>query len=97
LAQYLADQGRLEACFNTDPVNGSLKTVPALKAKSVQLLDQDQLNVQAVDHLVGAIVGAKTDVVIDNGAASFLPLSRYLVENDVPAVLAQGCSTLTPM
>ena len=94
MAQYLADQGRLEACFDTDPVNGSLQTIPALKAKSVRLLDQDQLNVKAVDHLGGAIVGATSDVVIDNGAASFLPLSRYLVENDIAAILAQHGVTM---
>jgi hypothetical protein len=37
---------------------------------------------------------AKADVVVDNGAASFLPFSRYLVENDIPAVLREHA---TPM
>ena len=89
IAQYLADKGRLEACFDTDPVNGSLQTIPALKAKAIELLIGDQLNVKGVDRLIESIVTAQTDVVVDNGAASFLPLSRYLVENDIPAVLAE--------
>jgi hypothetical protein len=89
VAQYLADQGRLEGCFDTDPVNGSLQTIPALKAKAVELLAGDQLNVKGVDRLVESIVSAKSDIVVDNGAASFLPLSRYLVENDIPTVLSE--------
>jgi DNA polymerase III delta prime subunit len=94
LAQYLADQKRLESCFDTDPVNGSLQTIPALKAQPVALLAGDALNVQAVDRLVEAIVTAKTDVVVDNGAASFLPFSRYLIENDIAAVLAEHAATM---
>lgn len=89
IAQYLKDKGRLEACFDTDPVNGSLQTIPALQVKSVELLAGDQLHVKGVDRLVEAIVSAKADVVVDNGAASFLPLSRYLVENDIPTVLSE--------
>ena len=89
IAQYLAEKGRLEGCFDTDPVNGSLQTIPALNAKPVELLAGDQLNVKGVDRLVESILSAKSDIVVDNGAASFLPLSRYLVENDIPAVLSQ--------
>jgi hypothetical protein len=94
LAQYLADHARLETCFDTDPVNGSLQTIPTLKAQPIALLSDDMLNVQAVDRLVEAIVKAKADVVVDNGAASFLPLSRYLVENDIAAVLGEHATTM---
>lgn len=94
LAQYLVDQSRLEACFDTDPVNGSLQAIPALKAQPIALLADDTLNVQAVDRLVEAIVQAKADIVVDNGAASFLPLSRYLVENDIPTVLREHATTM---
>jgi hypothetical protein len=94
IAQYLQDHTRLDACFDTDPVNGSLQTIPALRARPIELLHDDTLNVQAVDRLIEAIVTAKTDVVVDNGAASFLPLSRYLVENDIPAVLHQHGATM---
>jgi DNA polymerase III delta prime subunit len=94
LAQYLVDQKRLESCFDTDPVNGSLQTIPALKAQPIALLADDTLNVQAVDRLVEAIVQAKADIVVDNGAASFLPFSRYLVENDIPTVLREHATTM---
>ena len=89
LAQWLADQGRLAGCYDTDPVNGSFQTIPALGAEPVELLAKSALNVKEVDRLVQAIVSADKDVVVDNGAASFLPLSRYLVENDIASVLEQ--------
>ena len=89
IAQYLADQGRLQGCFDTDPVNGSLQTIPALAAEPVELLTKNVLNVKGVDHLIQSIVTAKLDVVVDNGAASFLSLSRYLVENDIASVLRE--------
>ena len=89
LAQWLADQGRLDRCFDTDPVNGSFQTIPALRVEPVELLAQSNVNVKGVDRLIEAIVGSQREVVIDNGAASFLPLSTYLIENDIAGVLAQ--------
>jgi hypothetical protein len=65
-----------------------------LKAQPIALLSGDTLNVQAVDRLVEAIVKAKADVVVDNGAASFLPFSRYLVENDIAAVLGGHAASM---
>ena len=89
LAQWLADQGRLHSCYDTDPVNGSFQTIPALAAEPVDLLHGNTLNSKGIDRLIEAVIDAERDVVIDNGAASFLPLNRYLVENDVASVLAE--------
>lgn len=94
LAQYLADKGRLDGCFDTDPVNGSFQNIPALKAQPVQLLERNAIHVKGVDRLIENIIAAGKEVVIDNGAASFLPLSRYLIENDIPGVLAQQGVTM---
>ncbi len=89
IAQWLAERGALSACYDTDPVNGSLQTIPALDARPVELLAKNAINVAGVDRLVEEIVAAEGDVVVDNGAASFLPLSRYLVENDIAGVLSE--------
>lgn len=89
LAQWLADAGLLARCFDTDPVNGSFQTIPALGAEPVELLAKNAINAKGVDGLIEAVVAAEGDVVVDNGAASFLPLSRYLVENDIAGVLAE--------
>ncbi|ERI51159.1 hypothetical protein N878_23615, partial [Pseudomonas sp. EGD-AK9] len=39
------------------------------------------------DALVEMIASAEGDVIIDNGASSFVPLSHYLISNQVPALL----------
>ena len=35
------------------------------------------------------IVSDESDFVIDNGAATFLPLTKYLVENDIYQIMAE--------
>ena len=89
LAQFLADEGRLSACYDTDPVNQSFRAIGALNVRPIELLTDADLNVAGVDRLIEEILSAKQDVVIDNGAASFLPLSRYLLANGIPDVLAE--------
>ncbi|KTC83971.1 traL protein [Legionella drozanskii LLAP-1] len=37
--------------------------------------------------LIEKIASTTNDVVIDNGASSFVPLSHYLISNQVPALL----------
>ncbi|MCC8996711.1 MAG: hypothetical protein LM517_06610 [Nitrosomonas sp.] len=33
------------------------------------------------------IAKADSDVIIDNGASSFVPMSHYLISNQIPALL----------
>jgi len=40
------------------------------------------------------IATAENDVIIDNGASSFVPLSHYLISNQVPALLQDMGHTL---
>jgi hypothetical protein len=87
IAQYLGDKDRLSGCYDTDPVNHSLQTIEKLAAKPIELLNRNAINVKNVDRLVESVLEAKKETVIDNGAASFLPLSRYLVENDIAGFL----------
>jgi hypothetical protein len=90
IAQFLAGQGRLGGCFDTDPLNASLVGFQALGAVPVELLTPAQaVNVKGVDRLIEDIVSGSKDVVIDNGAASFLPLSHYLIANNIAGVLTE--------
>ena len=43
-----------------------------------------------LDDLVERVVTEDAHFVIDNGAASFVPLSRYLVEHDIAGLIADG-------
>ncbi|MDR2925485.1 MAG: AAA family ATPase [Azoarcus sp.] len=89
IAQFLMSKGRKPLCIDTDPVNNTLTGYKALDAVSLKIMDGDEINTRNFDGLVQMIAktGGTDDVIIDNGASSFVPLSSYLVTNDVPALL----------
>lgn len=90
IAQYLKDKGEPVACLDTDPVNASFAAIPALEATPVDLLVDDRINVDALDGMVERLLSEDKNFIIDNGAASFVPLSRYLIENDIPGLITAG-------
>lgn len=90
LAQWYRESGIPVACYDTDPVNRTLSSFKALDAKALDLMTEDRINYHAMDAFVESIMTSATDVVVDNGAASFLPISRYLVESDTATTLAEA-------
>jgi hypothetical protein len=90
IAQYLREKGEPVGCLDTDPVNASFAAIPALAAEPVDLLIDDRINVDEMDGMVERLLTEDTHFVIDNGAASFVPLSRYLVENGITGLITAG-------
>lgn len=89
LAQYKASKGQKPLCIDTDPVNATFEGYKALKVKRLQIMDGEEINPRNFDSLIELIAPAKDDVIIDNGASSFVQLSHYLISNQVPALLAE--------
>jgi hypothetical protein len=89
LVQWHQVNNRLVAAFDTDPMNQTLCAFPGLAATPVRLLDHDQVDVDAMDGLIEEIVASSGACVIDNGAASFHPMLRYLLSNDIAGLLGQ--------
>ena len=87
LAQYKASKGQQPKCIDTDPVNATLHGYKALKVHKLQIMDGDEINPRNFDSLVEIIAPAEHDVIIDNGASSFVPLSHYLITNKIPGLL----------
>lgn len=71
--------------IDTDPVNASFAAYESFNSKRIELLDKHQNLMPAkFDDLMEIIFkNTESDFIIDNGASSFLPLSSYLVENQV--------------
>ncbi len=88
LAQYKESKGQKPLCIDTDPVNATFLGYKNLDVKRLAIMEGDEINTRNFDKLVELIAGAKNDVIIDNGASSFVPLSHYLISNQVPALLA---------
>lgn len=94
LAQFYRERGEPVAALDTDPVNSSFASIPALQAQHVTLLDGDKINVDAIDELVERLLTEDTHFVVDSGAASFVPLSRYPIEHDIAALIADAGKTM---
>lgn len=88
LAQYKgATAGTAPLCIDTDPVNATFHGYQSLKVKRLNILEGDEINTRAFDALVELIAPSPVDVIVDNGAASFVPLAHYLISNQVPALV----------
>jgi hypothetical protein len=89
LAQYKTEKGSAPLCIDTDPVNATFSAYKKLGVQRLNILDGDEINTRSFDALVEQIASAKSDVIIDNGASSFVPLSHYLLSNGVPGLLTE--------
>lgn len=88
IAQYLHAQGEPVTAIDTDPVNATLAGYKAFDTQRLELMEGGSLVERNFDRLIERIVEDDTHFVIDNGAASFIPLSYYIAENDAINVIA---------
>jgi hypothetical protein len=86
-AQYKVHKKQTPLCIDTDPVNATFAGFQALKVRRLEIMEGDEINSRNFDALVEMIASSKDDVIIDNGASSFVPLSHYLISNQVPSLL----------
>ena len=92
LAQHYRARGIEPICFDTDPVNQTFGGFEALQVQRLALgATAGEIDPRAFDRLVEAILEAPAEAVfvIDNGAATFLPLMSYMAENDVVPFLKE--------
>ena len=90
LCQYLIAQGRNILAFDTDPVNQTLTGYKDLPVQELKLMKGDDIDRRRFDQLIEAVLSASDDVVVDNGAATFVPLSSYLKENQTVDFLEEA-------
>ena len=88
IAQYKQGHGQKPLCIDADPVNATFHGYKALDVQRLEIMENDEINPRSFDTLVDMMATSRDDVVIDNGASSFVPMSHYLVSNHVPALLA---------
>lgn len=87
LAQWKISKGDTPTCIDTDPVNATFHGYAALNVQRLNIMVGDEIDPRSFDSLVEMIAGAHEDVIVDNGASSFVPLSHFLISNQVPALL----------
>ncbi|WP_314342718.1 conjugal transfer protein TraL [Simonsiella muelleri] len=91
IAQYLQPKTAKLHCYDTDPVNPTFSHYQALNPKVVNILTEDNnINTRFFDDLLEDLLNLDGIAVVDNGAATFVPLMAYMAENDVAYMLAEN-------
>ncbi|WP_426116968.1 P-loop NTPase [Massilia sp. PWRC2] len=90
LAQYLQSKGQNVVCADTDPVNKTFSKYASLDVASVEIAVGGNILQAKFDPLMEMVMNTEATFVIDNGAATFMPLTKYLLENDIYEVMAQS-------
>ena len=75
LAQYIKQHDPDVLCLDTDPVNATFSSFPGLHVCSIALLERNNtINERHFDEMMEQIIKADRNVVVDNGAASYVPV-----------------------
>jgi hypothetical protein len=72
------------------PVNATFHGFKKLNVQRLDLMEGDEIDPRKFDDLIESISKSKTDVVIDNGASTFVALAHYLISNQIPALLKKS-------
>lgn len=93
LVQFLKSkiEPELVFCIDTDPVNHTLAGYKEFNASVFEIMQGDEIDPRSFDKLMEAIFDfpEAAQVVVDNGASSFIPLGAYLQENHALALLGE--------
>lgn len=88
LAQHRHESNVPVVCVDTDPVNATFAGYKAFPVKRIELMSGNKINESEFDRLMELIVeNPDAEIIIDNGASSFIPLSSYLMDNQAIELL----------
>lgn len=90
LSQYIDETGEPVICVDTDPVNGSLSSLSSMNPERVSIFAGKKVDTRSLDLFTEKLLTEDAHFVVDNGASSFVPVSQYLIENDVAALMAEA-------
>ncbi len=87
LAQQMVEEGHKPLCIDIDPVNATFSSYKALDVKPFDVMDGDDVDPWKFDKMIELVAASEVDVIIDNGASSFIPLVSYIKKTEIPALL----------
>ena len=90
LVQFMRDNDKAVVAVDTDPVNATLAGYKAFDTRRLELMEGGSLNERKFDALIEQVIAEDVNFVIDNGAASFIPLSYYIAENDAINLIGEN-------
>lgn len=90
IAQYVKSKGETVHCADTDPMNRTFAKYASLDVAEIEIVEGTNIITKKFDPLMEMVANASADYVIDNGASTFMPLTKYLLENDIYQIMAES-------
>ncbi len=90
LSQYVEEKSEPVICVDTDPVNASLSSLSSMNPERVSIFAGKKVDTHSLDLFTEKLLTDDAHFVVDNGASSFVPVSKYLIENDVAAMMVDA-------
>jgi hypothetical protein len=88
LAQQMIEEGNAPLCIDIDPQNPTFSRYKALNVQRLEIMEGEEIDPSKFDAMIDMIDKAtEADVIIDNGASSFLALANYIIGTEIPALL----------
>ena len=99
LAQYFLDKNNEEQkviVIDTDPVNQTLSGFKRFNTITLNVLKNSNMNPIKFDEIISIVINSdkNTDIIVDNGASSFIPFVSYIIDNGIPELLEDMGHTL---
>ena len=91
LAQFKNKDNCPPKCIDTDPLNSSFAGYKSLDVQVLNILVNDEINARKFDELIEQIANLQPDqdMIVDNGASSFVPLSNYIIQNGITELIQE--------
>jgi len=90
LSQCIEETGKSVVSVDADPVHASLSGHAATEPERLSIFAGDTIDERALDRVIGKLPCEDVHVVVDSAASGFVPVGRYLVENDVAASISEA-------
>lgn len=99
LAQYFLDRNQefqKVVVIDTDPVNHTLSGFKRFNTITLDVIKDHKIDSLKFDEIIRIITESddNTDIIVDNGASSFVPFASYLMDNDINDLLRESGHTL---
>lgn len=85
LSQYFLDNKQVNFFgADTDPVNQSFANITRLNARNIEILKDGSILQSKFDSMFESIINEdQMTFVVDNGASTFIPMIKYIKDNDI--------------
>jgi len=95
IANYLRHVDEPFVVIDADPLNATLAGYKAFAARRVELMNGATLDEAQFDKAAEMFLTEEAHFIVDTGASAFIPVSNYLIENEVHAQIREAGKQVT--